>query len=314
MAGCGGKLIKLEPVAPGAGIRIIAPASFAEQERVDRGIEALRKLGFIPLPAAGAMKRGPLYFAGTREQRLADIESAFADPDSSVVMCLRGGYGSNYLLDGLNLELIGKHPKPFFAYSDLTGIQTRLLDELGLMAFHGPMLAADFYREDGVHLPSFQAALAGVAYSVSEEEGLRTLMTGTARGTLYGGCLSILVSLLGTPWEPRTEGTLLFLEDVGAKPYQIDRMLWQLRNAGKLDGVTGIVFGEMLDCVSAGASPQLLEEAILGALDGFNGPIAIGLRSGHVSRSNVTLRFGADAELRSGEEARLLLFAPAGGR
>jgi len=314
MAGRGSQLIKLEPVATGAAIRIVAPASFAQPERVERGFEALRKLGFHPQPAANALKRGPLYFAGNREKRLADLEQAFADPDSSAVMCLRGGYGSNYLLDALNLDLIGKHPKPFFAYSDLTGIQTRLLDELGLLSFHGPMLAADFYREDGVHLASFHAALAGHAYTVSEEEGLRTLMTGTARGRLYGGCLSILVSLLGTPWEPRTEGTLLFLEDVGAKPYQVDRMLWQLRMAGKLDGVTGIIFGEMLNCESAGAGPQLLEDAILSALDGFDGPIAIGLRSGHVSRINVTLRFGADAELRAGEEAQLRLLAPAGGQ
>ena len=81
-------------------------------------------------------------------------------------------------------------------------------------------------------------------------------------GILYGGCLSILVSLLGTPWEPSTEGKLLFLEDTGAKPYQIDRMLWQLRHAGKLDGVAGIIFGEMLDCVSPGTANSLLEEVI----------------------------------------------------
>jgi muramoyltetrapeptide carboxypeptidase len=188
----------------------------------------------------------------------------------------------------------------------------RLLDEIGLAAFHGPMLAADFYRDDGVHGVSLQAALKGEAYSLAANEGLRPLKSGSARGILYGGCLSILVSLIGTPWEPRTEGTLLFLEDVGVKPYQIDRMLWQLREAGKLDGVTGIVFGEMLDCVSPGASPELLEEAILSALAGFEGPIALGLRSGHVSRSNVTLRFGMEAQLMVSGEVRLDLLAPAG--
>ena len=88
---------------------------------------------------------------------------------------------------------------------------------------------------------------------------------------LYGGCLSILVSLLGTPWEPQTEGKLLFLEDVGTKPYQVDRMLWQLRHAGKLEGVRGIVFGEMLECLSKDAQPELLDDAILNALDGFRG-------------------------------------------
>jgi muramoyltetrapeptide carboxypeptidase len=111
--------------------------------------------------------------------------------------------------------------------------------------------------------------------------------------------------MLATPWEPCTEGTLLFLEDRGVKPYQIDRMLWQLRNARKLEGVTGIIFGEMLDCVSPGAEPGLLDEAILSALEGFPGPIAIGLRSGHVSRQNVTLTFGVEAQLTIGEEVRL---------
>lgn len=290
-------LLKLMPVPQGAGIRIIAPASFARQERMELGLAALRGLGYAPQFAEHAQKRGPLFFAGTTEQRLADLHAGFADPESQVMMSLRGGYGSNYVLPDLDLEMIRKHPKPFFAYSDLTGVQLRLLDEVGLPAFHGPMAAADFYLEDGVHLPSFHAALADERYSVGASEGMRVLKPGVARGTLYGGCLSILVSLLGTPWEPHTEGKLLFLEDTGAKPYQIDRMLWQLRHAGKLDGVTGIVFGEMLDCVSTGMAPEFLEQVITSALNDFDGPIAIGLRSGHVSRQNVTLVFGVTAEL-----------------
>jgi muramoyltetrapeptide carboxypeptidase len=309
MAG-GAPLLKLRPVAPGAGVSVIAPASFAREERVERGLAALRALGFQPALGMSAAERGPLYFAGSSTKRLADLHAAFADEASSIVMCLRGGYGSNYLLDGLDVQTIARHPKPFFAYSDLTGVQLRLLDAIGLIAFHGPMLAADFYLEDGVHLPSFHAALNGEAYSVGAGEGLRTLKPGSARGTLYGGCLSIVVSLLGTQWEPETEEKLLFLEDVGVKPYQIDRMLWQLRMAGKLDGVRGIILGEMLDCVSPGAAPELLAEAILNALDGIDVPIAIGLRSGHVSRQNVTLRFGVEAELVAGEETRLNLHQP----
>jgi muramoyltetrapeptide carboxypeptidase len=137
------------------------------------------------------------------------------------------------------------------------------------------------------------------------------LHPGRARGTLYGGCLSILVALLGTPYEPQTEGKLLFLEDVGVKPYQIDRMLWQLRQAGKLDEVRGVIFGEMLNCSSPGAPPELLDEVILRAFEDFPRPIAIGLRSGHVSRQNVTLTFGVDAELTAFEEARLSLLEAA---
>jgi len=303
--------LKIPTVASGAAIGLVAPASFAQPERVDRGLAALRALGYAPQLGQYAVERGPLFFAGTREERLTDLHSAFADETNSAVMCLRGGYGSNYLLDGLDLELIRNHPKPFFAYSDLTGVQLRLLDQLGLPAFHGPMAAADFYLENGVHLASFQAAIAGDPYQVGPEEGLRTLKPGTARGTLYGGCLSILVSLLGTPYEPQTEGKLLFLEDVNAKPYQIDRMLWQLRQAGKLEGVCGIVFGEMIDCNSPGASPTLLDDVILRIFEDFDGPIAIGLRSGHVSRENVTLTFGIEAELKIDKEATLNLIEPA---
>lgn len=304
-------LLRPPAVQSGAGISVIAPASFAQQERVDGGLEALRALGFAPSLGDNALERGPQFFAGTPQQRLADLHAAFADETTSAIACLRGGYGSNYLLDMLDLELIGKHPKPFFAYSDLTGIQLRLLDQLGLTAFHGPMVAADFYLEDGVHLDSFQAALAGQPYSVGAAEGLRALKPGTATGTLYGGCLSILVSLLGTPYEPRTEGKLLFLEDTGEMPFQVDRMLWQLRQAGKLEGVPGIVFGEMLDCVSPGAPPELIEEVILRVFEDFDGPIGYGLRSGHVSRGNVTLTFGVEAELEAGEDATLRLIEPA---
>jgi muramoyltetrapeptide carboxypeptidase len=298
-------------VGTGAAVSVIAPASFARQDRMDDGFKALRAAGFDPRFAENAGARGPLFFAGTPEQRADDLHAAFSDPETQMVMALRGGYGSNYLLDLLDLDVIGKHPKPFFAYSDVTGVQLHLLDSLGLPAFHGPMLAADFYLEDGVHLPSFQAAIAGEPYSVGEAEGLRALKAGRARGTLYGGCLSILVSLLGTPWEPQTEGKLLFLEDVGAKPYQVDRMLWHMRNAGKLDGVRGIVFGEMLDCTSPGAEPELLEHAILQSLADFDGPIAFGLRSGHVSRSNVSLTFGVEAELDATADAKLKLLEPA---
>jgi muramoyltetrapeptide carboxypeptidase len=309
------RLMKPLAAASNAGISIIAPASPAQPERVKLGLAALRSLGLTPKPSQNALKNGLLYFAAAPAQRLADLHAAFADESTAAIMALRGGYGSNYLLDGLNLETIAAHPKPFFAYSDLTGIQLRLLDELGLPAFHGPMLAADFCLADGIHFDSFRAAMAGEPYSVGAAEGLRVLQPGPAqkavKGTLYGGCLSILVSLLGKPWEPHTEGTLLFLEDRGAKPYQIDRMLWQLRAAGKLSGICGIVFGEMLECASPGAAPDLLEQAILSALAGFHGPIAIGLRSGHVSRQNVTLTFGVEAELTTGDTPQLNLLEPA---
>jgi len=304
-------LTKLSPICEGAAVSVISPASFAMPERVELGLEKLRQLGFSPKLGGNTQSRGPLFFAGSVEDRLADLHAAFANPETSFVAAVRGGYGSNYLLDGIDLKVIEQNSKPFLAYSDMTGLQCYLLDKLGLPAFHGPMVAADFYLENGVHLDSFQAAIAGLPYTLGRAEGLRTLKGGRARGTLYGGCLSILVAMIGTRWEPQTEGKLLFLEDVGTKPYQIDRMLWHLRQAGKLDGIRGIIFGEMLDCASPGAPDDLLENAILSALAGLDVPIVLGLRSGHVSRQNVTLTFGVEAELQAGDEAQLALLEPA---
>jgi muramoyltetrapeptide carboxypeptidase len=303
--------VKLPPVPPNAGVSVISPASFANEQRVESGMARLRALGFDPAPGASTQARGPLYFAGTPEGRLADLHAAFTNAETGIVAAVRGGYGSNYLLHGIDLDLIRNHPKPFFGYSDLTAIQLHLLDRLGLPAFHGPMVAADFANGNGVHLPSFRAALAGEPYALTADQGLRALKSGVARGILYGGCLSILVALLGTPWEPVTEGKLLFVEDLAAKPYQVDRMLWQLRNAGKLNGVLGIVFGEMLDCVSPGAAPGLLEDVILHFFHDADFPVAIGLRSGHVSRENVTLILGVEAELTVGTTTELRMLEPA---
>lgn len=278
-------------------LAVVAPASHADPEKVLRGVERLRAFGHTVTLMPHALSQTWPYFSAIPEQRLLDLHAAFADPEIDVVMCIRGGYGSNYLLEGLDLELLQRNRKPFIGYSDHTAIATWMLDQAAVPVLHGPMVAADFSRGDGVDLVSFASALGGHAYRLGGESGLRALRPGTAHGMLYGGCLSLLTSSLGTPFAAQTEGKLLFLEDLGEKPYQIDRMLRQLRMAGKFEGVSGIVFGEMLDCASPGAPADLIERVILNVLDWFPGPIAYGLRSGHVSRSNVTLPFGVDAEL-----------------
>lgn len=312
------ELLKPRAAAVGVKAAIVSPASTPDAAKVERGMEALRHLGFLPMEAPHMLTRGPLYFAGTAEQRLLDLHAAFADDTVRAVFSTRGGYGSNYLLEGLDMDVIAEHPKPLFGYSDLTAVQVTLLDTLNLPSFHGPMVSPDFGREDGVHLPSLLAALAGEPYKVGKAEGLRLLRAGIdaqpVRGTLYGGCLSILVAMLGTAFEPQTEGKLLFLEDVSTKPFQIDRMLWQLKQSEKLDGVKGIIFGEMLDCTSPGARPELLDEVILSALEDFEGPIVTGLRSGHVSRANVTLTLGVEAELNATLDPELRLLEPAVAR
>lgn len=309
------ELLKPRAAAVGVKAAVISPASTPDAAKVERGMEALRHLGFLPMEAPHMLTRGPLYFAGTTEQRLLDLHAAFADDTIRAVFSTRGGYGSNYLLEGLDMDVIAEHPKPLFGYSDLTAVQVTLLDTLNLPSFHGPMVSPDFGREDGVHLPSLLAALAGEPYKVGKAEGLRLLRAGIdvqpVRGILYGGCLSILVAMLGTAFEPQTEGKLLFLEDVSTKPFQIDRMLWQLKQSEKLDSVKGIIFGEMLDCTSPGARPEMLDEVILSALEDFEGPIVAGLRSGHVSRANVTLTLGVEAELNATLDPELRLLEPA---
>lgn len=306
------RLLRPPAVAPGARIVVVSPAASAQPDRITRGIEALRGLGFDAIAAEHAYGKHPPYFSGTVDERVADLHAAFADPAVAAIFCTRGGYGSNYLLERLDLDLIRAHPKPFFAYSDHTAVQTWLLDQTGLVAFHGPMAAADFAVENGVHLASFAAAIAGGPVEAGAAEGIRVLRPGRARGILYGGCLSILTASLGTRFAPKTEGKLLFLEDVAAKPYQIDRMLRQMILAGKFEGVRGFLFGEMLDCASPGADPRLLEDVILRVLRQFDAPIAIGLRSGHVSSGNVTLPLGIEAELiADNDHPQLRILSPA---
>lgn len=302
------EILRPRAVAPGARIAVVSPASSANPEKIAAGIAALRALGYDAAASPHACGKHPPYFSGTVQQRLDDLHQAFADPSVAAIICTRGGYGSNYLLEGLNLDLIRANPKPFFAYSDHTSLQTWLLDQAGLVAFHGPMAAADFSREQGVHLPSFQAALSGHLVQVGAEQGMRILRPGRASGTLYGGCLSLLTAALGTPYAPRTEGKLLFIEDIGAKPYQVDRMLHHMMLAGKFEGARGFLFGEMLDCVSPGAPADLLEKAILRVLAPFDVPVAIGLRSGHVSSGNVTLPLGVEAELLLENDQPLLRY------
>jgi muramoyltetrapeptide carboxypeptidase len=289
--------LTIPAVRRGSRVAVISPASYPQPDRLAKGVEALGQLGYFPSVGRQALSKANHYFAGSAQARLDDLHAAFLDPAAGAIFCSRGGYGSNYLLAALDLGLVREHPKPFIAHSDMTCIQTWLLDQIGLASFHGPMVAGDFAAPDGVDEPSLLAALGGERWFTGEASGLRTLIPGKATGVLYGGCLTLLAASLGTPYAPRTEGKLLFLEDRDVKPYQLDRLLRQMILAGKFAGVTGIIFGEMLDCVAPGQQNSMLDDVILRVLDWFQGPIAIGLRSGHASRRNVTLAFGIQAEL-----------------
>lgn len=276
---------------------IVAPASYFQREDFDAGCEALRRLGYVPVFDDSIFERD-LYFAGSAERRVREFEEMFSRHDVKAVLCARGGYGSNYLLGKLDLKKIAAHPKILVGYSDLTALMTYFLDSAGLISFHGPMVAKDFARDGGWDPASWQVLLeGGSGVDLATDSGAKPLVPGSAEGELYGGCLSILIESLGTPFEIHTAGTILFLEDVAAKPYQVDRMLMHLKLAGKLDDVRGIVFGEMLDCTQSSNQGYTLEEIVMRVVGDLNAPVAYGLRSGHVSRGNITLPLGVNARL-----------------
>jgi muramoyltetrapeptide carboxypeptidase len=291
--------IKPPTLQPGDTIGIIAPASNIKRELLEAGCDALRKLGYKPSYSESIFDKD-LYFAGSVERRARELDEMFTRDDIRAIVCARGGYGASYLLDTLNLETIKTHPKIFVGYSDITSLMTYISDSLGLVTFHGPMVTKDFAHLDGVDLSSWESALTGAsdwALKLGPESGAKPLLQGSAEGILYGGCLSMLVASLGTPYEIHTAGTILFIEDVAAKPYQIDRMLMQLKLAGKFEGVRGIVFGEMLDCMQKKDQDYTLEEVVLRVVGDLRVPVAYGLRSGHVSRRNITLPMGVRAAL-----------------
>jgi muramoyltetrapeptide carboxypeptidase len=291
--------IKPPALREGDAIGIVAPASNFKRAELEAGCAALRSAGYKPIYLNSIFDQD-LYFAGSPERRARELEEMFSRDDVRAIVCARGGYGANYLLKVLDLDTIRHHPKIFVGYSDITTLLTHMHDATGLITFHGPMAAKDWAHEDGVDLPSWLAASSGnTAWDLNfgEDSGVSGLVEGTAEGILYGGCLSLLAASLGTPYEIKTNGTILFLEDIAAKPFQVDRMLMQLKLAGKFDRVRGIVFGEMIDCVQTANQGYTLQEVVMRIVGDLGIPVAYGVHSGHVSFRNITLPFGVEAGL-----------------
>jgi muramoyltetrapeptide carboxypeptidase len=293
---------KPQVLRPGDTVGIVAPASNIQRELLEAGCEALRNLGYKPFYFDSILDQD-LYFAGSLERRKHELEEMFMRDEVRAIVCARGGYGSNYLVESLDPQKIATHPKIFVGYSDITTLLTCFADSARFVTFHGPMVAKDFAHADGVDLVSWEGALTGVSqWSLDLGPGCKPVVTGSAEGILYGGCLSMLVASLATKHEIRTQGTILFIEDVAAKPYQIDRMLMHLKLAGKFEGVRGIVFGEMNECRHASDSDQgyTLEEVVMRIVGDLGVPVAYGLPSGHVARRNLTLPIGVRAALDVG--------------
>jgi muramoyltetrapeptide carboxypeptidase len=286
--------VRPSPLRPGDTVGIIAPASGFRREEFEAGCAELRRLEYRPFYLPSIFERD-LYFAGSVPRRVDELHEMFRRPEIKAVLCARGGYGCNYLLPHLDLDLIRANPKIFVGCSDVTTLLTYLADAAGLVVFHGPMVAGDLSRPGGYSEKSWRQALScNEREIICDCDEVTPLAEGAAEGMLYGGCLSLLCASLGTPYEIQTEGTLLFIEDRGERPYRIDRMLMQLKLAGKFEGVRGIVFGEMLDCTDPGIP---LQEIIMRILGDLRIPMAIGLKSGHVSGGALTLPFGVRARL-----------------
>ena len=294
---------------PGDTVGIIAPASGFNRERFLAGCERLRQMGYRPFYLDSIFDRD-IYFAGSAERRLRELEEMFEREEVRAILCARGGYGCNYLLERADIGRIAANPKILVGCSDLTTLLTWFLDAAGLVTFHGPMVEKSFASADGIDLASWLAATAS-SEPWQITGNMESLVRGMAEGILYGGCLSLLVESLGTPYEIETEGTILFVEDVNAKPYQVDRMLMHLKLAGKLNGVHGIIFGEMLDCRQAADQPYSLQEVVTRVVGDLGIPVAYGLRSGHVTGENITLPLGVRAALRVEDAVRLDILEPA---
>ncbi|MDE1177820.1 MAG: LD-carboxypeptidase [Edaphobacter sp.] len=289
--------IRPRALRPGATLAVISPASTPKRELVERGLAELEALGYRVKLGRHALTSGPLYYAGSLKDRLEDLHTAFVDSSVDGIVCTRGGWGSAELLPHLDARLIRANAKAFVGYSDHTSLHSWFQNEVGLVTYYAPMVAADFARTNGVDMDCWQHVFHGdKGWSLGATDGLRVLQPGVASGPLLGGCISILAAGLGTPYAPQLKGSVLFLEDIGTKPYQWDRMLLHLRYSGRLDEVQGIVFGDMAQCVAEDDQP-LLERAIRHGLRGFSGPVAIGLRCGHVNGANLSLPLGVAVEL-----------------
>lgn len=290
-----GKPARNIPKIPRAGdtLGIIAPASQIKKQQLDESCASLQELGF-KTTYFDSIFDSELYFAGNAIRRAWEVHKMFKRSDIDGIVCARGGYGTNHLLPRIDLNVIRAHPKFFMGYSDATSLLTYFCDYADLVTFHGPMAVSD--REQFARGTFIDDVTSGFEYSARVQQ----VTEGNATGILYGGCLSMLAASLGTPYEIQTEGSVLFIEDIATKPYQIDRMLMQLKLSGKLKGVRGICFGEMVDCSQPGGQDYTLVQSIRNVVADLRIPVGIGLRSGHVKPDpapNLCLPLGMQVEL-----------------
>jgi muramoyltetrapeptide carboxypeptidase len=305
---------KPRALRPGDIVGVAAPAGPVDEARLRAGVSEIERLGFAVRVGDGVLDRRG-FTAGTVDTRVRQLHDLLADEAVAAIACARGGAGVIQLLPHLDRDLLEQNPKLLVGYSDVTLLHLEM-ERLGITSLHGPMVARELADgDDAYDRASLWHALTGEgAPYASHPDDLVSLAAGKGEGVLRGGCLSLLAAAAGTPWAVRSsdEPTLLFVEDVDEKPYRVDRMLRQLRASGALQGVTGVVFGDMKGCTPSFHDDFRLEDVLLEALEGLEVPIALGLSSGHTTHPNLTLPLGVRARLECwGDEARFeVLEAP----
>ena len=303
---------KPKALRKGSTVAFFAPASPPPDfGSVQLGMAELQRLGFEVVPAHEFLPSG--YFAGSAEERLEGFRNALQNNRVVGLIALRGGYGSTYLLDFLAQDKLD-HPKCLIGYSDITVLQTFLWQKHGWVTFHGPMLAMGFDHGAGglrgFEENSFLNAVTSAGPWSVKLCG-ETLVPGQAEGVVLGGCLTVLQTSLGTPWEINTGGALLFLEDTHMKPYQVDRALMHLKQAGKLANVRGIVLGEFPSSAPPVPQSPTVREVCERILAPLRIPIVFAAPIGHTHRPMLTIPLGIRARLRAEGEGVLEFLEPA---
>jgi len=302
-------MLKPRALAPGDRIAVVAPASSFDRGQFDRGVEELRRLGFAPVYDESVFERR-LYVAGSAETRASALRDAWRDDSIAAIVGVRGGYGSAHLLPLLDPEDARRAPKPFVGYSDLTTLLSFLTIRCGVAAFHGPMLVGRLARgAEGYDQTSFLNALCRrEPLGELSAPGLETIHGGDASGVLLGGTLTQLVASLGTPFAFNPPaGHVLFVDEVGERPYRLDRMVTQLRQSGLLALASAVVFGELPRCEEPGPAGPAIQAVVADLLDGFAGPVLFGLPSGHTNGACMTLPFGVHARVVTGGEPAVIV-------
>jgi muramoyltetrapeptide carboxypeptidase len=294
---------------PGDLIGVVAPASNIKPDMLDEGCRELERLGFRTLYRPG-IKTTYRYFSGTVERRAAEFLEMLRNPEVRAIFCARGGYGSGRIIPYLEPELLRANPKIINGSSDITAVLS-LLDRSGLVGFHGPMVATALRLGEAGYFRSLLLDVLKGEVVRFPTAGMTVLRPGAADGRLIGGCLTLVTATLGTSYEIDTTDSILVLEDMDTKPYQIDRMLTQLVQAGKFEGVRGVVFGEMLNCRQNAGQGYSLEEVIMDVLGQTAFPILYGFPTGHTSGPNAIVPFGVRARLSLGAETVFEMLEPA---